>query len=230
MTDKTTCFLPCRKGSQRVPDKNIKPFAGRPFGLIQVKLEQLLKVESLDEILLSTNDERILEYGASLKDSRITLHHRSEDLSSSTASTDWLVGHALSLIPDGHILWTHVTSPFVNELHYKIIIDEYYRRLIEGHDSLMTTTEIYGFLWREGVPFNYDRAEEKWPRTQTLLPIHEVNSAAFLASAAVYERLQDRIGSKPYLYPLDKLVSHDIDWPEDFIIAECMAEKGLVQL
>ncbi|WP_417530282.1 cytidylyltransferase domain-containing protein [Marinobacter lipolyticus] len=228
--DKMTCFLPCRKGSQRVPDKNVKRFAGHDHGLIQVKLNQLLSVRSLDEIVLSSNDERILEYAASLRDSRIRLHHRSEELSSSSASTDWLVGHALDLIPEGHILWTHVTSPFVTAKQYESILGEYRSKLMDGFDSLMTTTEIYGFLWRDGRPMNYDRSQEKWPRTQTLKPIHEVNSAVFLAPVEVYRNCRDRIGETPYLYPLDKLVSHDIDWPEDFVIAECMAERGLVEL
>lgn len=77
---------------------------------------------------------------------------------------------------------------------------------------------------------NYDRNVEKWPRTQTLTPVHEVNSGVFLAHASIYRELDDRIGRKPYLHPLGKLISHDIDWPEDFTIAECLLEKGLVTL
>lgn len=92
----------------------------------------------------------------------------------------------------------------------------------------MTTTAIYGFLWSEYKPLNYDRAIEKWPRTQTLAPIHEVNSGVFLAPVDLYRELDDRIGKRPYLYSMDRLTSFDIDWPEDFVIAECMLEKGLV--
>ena len=75
---------------------------------------------------------------------------------------------------------------------------------------------------------NYDRTIEKWPRTQALQPVHEVNSGAFLAPASVYYELNDRIGASPYLYALDKLISHDIDWPEDFAVAESLYDKGLV--
>ena len=32
-----TAFLPCRKGSQRIPDKNVKPFAGIEGGLLKIK-------------------------------------------------------------------------------------------------------------------------------------------------------------------------------------------------
>ncbi|MDV2857235.1 acylneuraminate cytidylyltransferase family protein [Oceanimonas sp. CAM02] len=228
MTEKVTCFLPCRAGSQRVVKKNIKPFAGYEYGLIQVKLHQLLAAETIDEVVLTTNDDDILAYAESLGDPRLRLHRRVEELSSSETSTDQLVAHALELIPEGHILWTHVTSPFITAKHYNDVIQSYFKQREQGYDSLMTTTAIHGFLWQDEQPMNYDRAIEKWPRTQTLAPVHEVNSGAFLAPADLYRELDDRIGRRPYLYAMDKFTSFDIDWPEDFVIAECLVEKGLV--
>lgn len=228
MTNKITCFLPCRAGSQRVLRKNIKPFAGYEHGLVQIKLRQLLEAEMVDEIVLSTNDAEILSYAESLRESRLRLHHRVEALSSSATSTDQLVAHALELIPEGHILWTHVTSPFVTAMQYGEVIQTYFEQQRYGYDSLMTTTAIHGFLWQDDQPMNYDRTIEKWPRTQTLKAVHEVNSGVFLASSDLYRELDDRIGLRPYLYQIDKFTSFDIDWPEDFVIAECLVEKGLV--
>jgi len=230
MKDKITCFLPCRLGSQRVPRKNIKPFAGHEFGLIQVKLKQLISANLIDEIVLSTNDESIIEYASALRVEKLKIHRREEELSSSSTSTDSLVSHAASLVSSGNILWTHVTSPFITAKLYDKIINAYFDAKKQGFDSLMTTTKIHGFLWKDSQPFNYNRDLEKWPRTQTIEPLHDVNSAVFLTSLSVYEKKADRIGDTPYLYALDKLVSHDIDWPEDFAIAECMAEKRLVDL
>lgn len=228
MTDKVTCFLPCRADSQRVVRKNIKPFASYEHGLIEIKLRQLLAAERIDEVVLTTNDADILAYAESLDEPRLRLHRRVEELSSSATSTDQLVAHALELIPEGHILWTHVTSPFITAKHYDEVIQAYWEQHEQGYDSLMTTTAIHGFLWQNEQPMNYDRTIEKWPRTQTLAPVHEVNSGAFLAPAALYRELDDRIGKRPYLYAMDKFTSFDIDWPEDFVIAECLVEKGLV--
>ncbi len=228
MTDKVTCFLPCRAGSKRVVKKNIKPFAGYEHGLVQIKLRQLLAVERIDEVVLTTNDADILAYSESLDEPRLRLHRRVEALSSSATSTDQLVAHALELIPKGHILWTHVTSPFITAKHYDDVIRAYMEQREQGYDSLMTTTAIHGFLWQDEQPMNYDRTIERWPRTQTLRTVHEVNSGAFLAPADLYRELDDRIGRWPYLYAMDKFTSFDIDWPEDFVIAECLVEKELV--
>lgn len=223
-------FLPCRKGSERVPKKNIKPFGQFANGLVELKLKQLLNCSSIDNVILSTNDEEILDYAASLANEKLIVHKRDDALCTSSTSTDELVAHALSLVPEGHILWTHVTSPFVNSDQYELIIKEYFDKLKNGYDSLMTTSLIHGFLWNKEGPINYDRSVEKWPRTQTIEPLHEINSAVFLSSAENYEALNDRIGKAPYLYPLDKIIAHDIDWPEDFIIAQAIEANGLAKL
>ncbi|MBT5988142.1 acylneuraminate cytidylyltransferase family protein [bacterium] len=228
--EKITAFLPCRKGSQRVPKKNIKPFAGYDFGLIQIKLKQLIDAQTIDKIILSTNDTEILDYASSLNNPKIVCHHRAEFLATSQTSTDDLVGHALDLIPKGHILWTHVTSPFVNAELYDQIIQQYQTVLQEGYDSLMTTNLIHGFLWNEKGPINYDRTKEKWPRTQTLEPIHEINSAVFLANSEIYQTLDDRIGQNPCLYPLDKIQGFDIDWGDDFKIAQAIIQSRITNL
>ncbi|WP_076380900.1 acylneuraminate cytidylyltransferase family protein [Pseudomonas flexibilis] len=230
MHDKISCFLPCRKGSERVPRKNIKPFAGIQNGLVELKIRQLLGSNLIDEIVLSTNDEEILSFAHSLGEQRVRVHERVDALASSQTSTDELVAHALNLIPVGHILWTHVTSPFFNSSVYDSVIKKYLSCLAEGYDSLMTTTLLHAFLWQDNKPLNYDRTIEKWPRTQTIKPIHDVNSGAFLASAEIYRDQDDRIGVNPFLYSLDKIVSHDIDWPEDFYMAEALVEKGLVSI
>ncbi|MDB9460771.1 acylneuraminate cytidylyltransferase family protein [Dolichospermum circinale CS-545/17] len=224
------CFIPCRKGSERVPRKNIRPFAGYEHGLFEIKLKQILAVSYIDEVVLSTNDEEILNFANQIHNPKLRLHKRIESLSSSKTSTDELIAHALELIPSAHILWTHVTSPFINSQDYEGIIKRYLEALKQGYDSLMTTTLIHSFLWNEQKPINYDRNFEKWPRTQTLEPIHEVNSGVFLSHSSNYKVFNDRIGCKPLLYPLNKIQSFDIDYEEDFAIAECIAKAELVEI
>jgi len=227
-------FLPCRKGSERVPRKNIRPFGPFGHGLIEIKLGQLLSCGGIDRVVLSTNDDEILSLANDLcVGDRLVIHRREESLSSSATSTDDLVSHAAKLIvplsAECHILWTHVTSPFVTARNYAEMITGYAQALSEGYDSLMATTPLHSFLWSESGPLNYDRSVEKWPRTQTLIPVQEVNSAGFLASASIYASHNDRIGPHPKLFPLGKLVSLDIDWEEDFMIAEQLLVHGLVE-
>ena len=69
-------FLPTRKGSERVKNKNTRPFAGIEGGLFVNKLTQLLKTKNIDEILISSNDEICLDYASRFKDSRLKIIER----------------------------------------------------------------------------------------------------------------------------------------------------------
>lgn len=230
MPNSIIAFLPCRSGSERIPRKNTRPFARLAHGLLENKLTQLSSCSAIDKIILSTNDETILKYSKSLDCSKLFVHHRPDDLATSTTSTDQLIKLAHQLIPSGHVFWTHVTSPFVTASICTKIISCYFQSLSKGYDSLMTATPFRGFLWDEHGPLNYDRSIFKWPRTQTLKPLYEVNSAVFLAPSHIYANSLDRIGTTPYLYELDRFTGLDIDWEEDFMLAEQLLSLDLVSL
>ena len=221
---KVIVFLPMRKGSERVKNKNIRNFAGIEGGLTYIKISQLLKVEKIDKIIVSTNDEEVKNIALFFNNDKIIVDNRSESLASSDTSTDELINYVPTIIKDGIVLWTHVTSPFVDEKIYNDMIEKYFENL-NKFDSLMSVSKIQTFLWNEKGPINYDRSIEKWPRTQTIKPVYEINSAAFIADINVYKTLNDRIGNKPYLYEVDKIKSFDIDWEEDFEIAQILWSK-----
>jgi CMP-N-acetylneuraminic acid synthetase len=220
-----TAFVPCRAGSERVKSKNTRPFAGRLGGILEIKIDQLLSCIDINDIIVSTNDTQVVSIVEEKfhRESRVRILPRPDYLCSSSTSTDDLISYVPTIISEGPILWTHVTSPFVAGHHYKNFIDQYLSDIESGEfDSLMSVTEIRTFVWNEQRPINYERSVEKWPRTQTIKPIYEVNSAAFLIDANLMARVGDRIGRRPRLFSLDKKVSFDIDWPDDFELAEMM--------
>lgn len=219
-------FLPCRKGSQRVPNKNTRPFADIEGGLLRIKLAQLLACKSIDKIYLSSDDEVVLNIGREMHDERIIIDRRPDHLCQSSTSTDDLVRYVPELIKeDATIMWTHVTSPFLKAETYDDMLETYYAHINE-FDSLMSVNELRTFIWNKEGAVNYDRAVEKWPRTQTLEPWYEINSGAFIADRAIYEQLHDRVGKHVFPYPTSKLESFDIDWPEDFEMAEIMYKNS----
>ena len=65
---KILALIPARGGSKRIPHKNIKPFLGKP--IIAYSIETAKKSGLFDEIIVSTEDDKIAEvakqYGASI--------------------------------------------------------------------------------------------------------------------------------------------------------------------
>ncbi len=222
--NKVIAFLPCRKGSQRVKNKNIKPFSSINDGLIYIKLSQLIKVDKIEQIIVSTNDREVKRIAKLFKNAKIIIDDRPEELASSSTSTDDLIKYVPSIIESGTVLWTHVTSPFVDEGVYSKAIESYFSNL-DKYDSLMSVTKLQKFLWNESEPINYDRDIEKWPRTQTIKPVYEVNSGVFITDIDTYRKLDDRIGDRPFLFEMNEKVAFDIDWEIDFEIAELLWSK-----
>lgn len=221
-----TAFLPCRAGSERIPRKNTRKFAGLDYGLVGNKLVQLAQCDDIERIVLSTDDPVVIELALSVSDARekLDLDHRPSELCQSSTSTDELILYVPSVIPSGTILWTHVTSPFMNARDYSAAINEYITGIDRGiADSLMTVTRVQEFLWTRDSPVNYDRTLEKWPRTQTLEPLYAINSAAFIIDANLMSVMGDRIGESPILFELDALKGFDVDWEDQFTVAEAIA-------
>jgi CMP-N-acetylneuraminic acid synthetase len=224
-------FLPCRKGSQRVKHKNIRRFAGIEGGLAKIKIEQLVNCKKIDKIVVSTDDEEVIsicETVLSSSTKEYSFDQRPKELASSTTTTDDLIRYVAKIIPEGDILWTHVTSPFITSNLYSDAITVYQElKKKKQCDSLTTVTKHQKYFWnKQGKPINYNRSIEKWPRTQIMEPIFELNSGMFLCNAKIYREMEDRVGVNPYLYELTDIQAMDIDWEEDFQLAEFIWSKS----
>jgi CMP-N-acetylneuraminic acid synthetase len=216
-------FLPVRCGSQRVISKNTRPFAGIPGGLIELKLRQLLNTECCQEIILSTDDPVAMEIATSLqRPDRIKIIPRPTELCLSTTLVQDLIDYIPTIVAADHIFWLHATAPFVADEDYEAACAGYFAALASGYDSLMSVTRYQKFLWSEGKNdvINFDRSKILWPNTQDLMPLWEINHAFYISSRANFLSLRDRIGRKPKLWELGSEKSMDIDWEEDFHLAE----------
>lgn len=224
MAEKYAFFLPTRKGSERVINKNTRTFAGIEGGILRVKLEQLLAVERIKNIIVSTNDEATIQIAESFNNSRIKVVERPEFLCLSSTVIQDFINYIPTIIDAEHIFWVHTTSPFADTKVLNDALDIYEEKVIKAKafDSLLSVSKIQQFLWseKENKCVNHDRTKVLWPRTQDLEPLYEINHAFYINSKENYLRIHDRIGVKPYLFELDKIHSLDIDWGDDFALAE----------
>lgn len=227
MRSKVAFFLPTRKGSERVENKNIKPFAGIEGGLIENKIRQLVQSKMIDEIILSTNDEICINVVKpyALKDKRIRIVPRPEELCLSSTNLQDLICYVPTITDAEHILWGHVTTPLIGAEKYDDAIKLYSEKLLEGYDSLVGVKELKNFLLNKDGNLINNTTNILWPRTQDLDPLYEINHTVFLTNREVYLEQKNRIGRKPYLHVMDEIHSFDIDWPDDFVIAEMMFQK-----
>ena len=132
--DKIAFFLPTRKGSERVVNKNTRPFADIAGGLVENKIKQLLDTKYVDEIILSTNDEMCMEVAGLFKsDTRLRIIPRPDELCLSSTNLQDLICYVPTITDAEHILWGHVTTPFADAEQYDKGIELYLAKLNEGY-------------------------------------------------------------------------------------------------
>ena len=112
---------------------------------------------------------------------------------------------------------SHATSPFTTPESISICID----KISSGdYDSAILGKEIREFLYADNKPLNFSL--DNIPRTQDLKPIYEEINGAYVFSSEVMFKYNSRTGGNVYIHPIGKIEGIDIDYPEDFAIADAV--------
>lgn len=218
-------FIPIRKNSKRVKNKNIKKLGKYKLGLTEIKLNQLKRFKDrikLDnffknikfEFILSTDDMRIKNFFK--KYTWVKFHKRSKNL-----ATDNSLDNLIKIVPEicygDYILWTHVTSPFFNEKSYIRFLKNFLS-LRKKYSSAFSANKINSFIYNFSKKkwISHNRKIRKWPRTQDLDSFWEINSAAFIAKKYIYINDHDRIGKNSLPIKSSIEEAFDVDDIEDF--------------
>ncbi|WP_049897771.1 cytidylyltransferase domain-containing protein [Nesterenkonia massiliensis] len=227
-TDQITVVVPARAGSERVKNKNTRRFASYEGGLLELKLKQLTRTEEVDRIIVSSNDPVVLDYTARFAedqgDERIQALPRPDELGRSSTPMSVFIDYVAQLQETGTMMMTHVTHPFIGSQYFSELVSAWREAADAGHDSLLSVTKLQTFLWDENGPVNYDPTDEKWPRSQDIKPLFEINHGAYLIPFRVMREVGDRVGEHPKMYELPENVVLDIDWEDQFTLLQDIAE------
>lgn len=221
-------FFPLRAGSQRSKNKNTRPFLPDGRSLFQLKMAYLQNMEDyVQEIVVSTNDPLVVEQFIPFESEKIRLVQRPEELCLSSTKVVDLINYVPTVVGCSNILWLHATAPFFTDQDYLTAIKMFDAQLREGSaDSVMSVNKIQQFIWssEQKKVINVNRDLNPWPNTQDLEPLFEINHAFYISTRDNYLKYQDRIGINPALYLSEGEKKIDIDWEEDFVFAQRVAE------
>ena len=213
-------IIPVREGSQRVKNKNIKPFANS--SLLEIKIRQMLRIKEqgyIDEVIVNSDSLPMLELATKLGATPI---EREKYYASSEVPINEALHNWASNAPGEYILLCNATSPLITDESIIACIQRF-RANLPAYDSLATTNLCKEFLYLDGKALNYDPAHK--PRSQDLPNIHILNSALYIISRSLMLTKRDVVGEKPYFFEISALESVDIDTELDFEIAEFLYKK-----
>lgn len=209
---KTVAFVPIRLNSQRVAGKNLRLLGGEP--LMCHILKTLVSVRGIDEVYVYCSDESIRP----LLPEGVRFLQRSRDLDRDTTLGREIYDRFTAEVEADLYVLAHATSPFIRAETLAGALD----KVRSGeYDSAFSAERIQTFAWYEGQPLNYSL--DNIPRTQTIEPVYVETSAFFIFPRALWCERHRRIGDHPWMAVVDRIEGMDIDYPEDFTMAEIIA-------
>lgn len=214
-------FLPMRGGSKGIKDKNIYPICGIP--LMYYTLTTLEDYPFFDEIIVSSDSDKILKMVDDLKISRVKLHKRSSKNSGDLSKTEdaMLEYFTKHMHHDTDIVSLfQATNPFVELHHIEQAINAIYKK---DYDSALTVAKLQYFRWHyRGVPLNYHPMER--PRRQEWTGEFYENGGLYATTVGHLLRRQARVSGHTYLVVMPPWTINEIDEPIDIKFASAILE------
>ena len=224
-------IIPARGGSQRIPRKNIKLFAGKPMLAHSIATAQQSGV--FDRILVSTDDEEIAavarEYGAEVP------FLRPPELADAYTGTSVVVRHAIehlstqNAMPE-YVCCLYATAPLLlaGDLQAGL------HSLENSNSAYVFSATSYGFpiqraLYKDAQEQVHMFApEHRTTRSQDLIEAYHDAGQFYWGRASAFVNEQPVFAEHSRMHILPRHRVQDIDTPEDWHRAELLYQ--LLQL
>ncbi len=215
----TKAFIPVRGGSKSIPLKNIKPLNGKP--LVYWTVEAAFRCQTIDQVLVSTDDDRIRSVVESLRDvywsDKVQVVGRAPHTAEDTASTesallDWFAKDSCD-----DVILIQATSPLLTAEDLAGGMAKFRQG---GYTSLLSVVRQKRFTWNEdngvGIPGNYDPMRR--PRRQEWDGFFVENGAFYVTTRQALLGSGNRLSGKIGLWEMDEASYFEIDEPSDWEI------------
>ena len=218
---KIIALLPMKGNSERVPNKNLKDFAGKP--LYHRVMDALLASKYIDKVIVNTDSEIIKADLKKYFENKVIIIDRPQEIIGDFVSMNKVIECDINNVEADIYLQTHSTNPLLKTKSIDAAIEKMIALSEDKvYDSVFSVTRLQTRLYEaNGTPLNHN--PEELLRTQDLEPLYEENSNFYIfTKESFYNSGGKRIGLKPFMFEIDKIEAVDIDEPQDFIIAESL--------
>ena len=211
--------MPMKGVSERVPNKNLMSFNGKP--LYHIMMDTLLQSKYINKVVVNTDGDKIKSDLLSNYKERVIVIDRNLEVCGNYVSMNKVIESDIIKIDSDIYIQTHSTNPLLKTS----TIDSAIKKMISlletnKNASIFSVLKTQKRFYKKDVtPMNHD---PKMLVTQHLESIYEENSCFYIFTKESFFNNESRIGSTPFMFEIDKIESTDIDEPEDFIIAEVL--------
>lgn len=209
-------FIPLRKGSKGIPNKNKRKMVGRPL-FTWVLGEAIFS--NLDEVIVYTDDESIIDFIAKEYHwtNKVKTVLRSAESATDTASTEFAMLEYCESINYNFDVFCllQATSPFTRKEDINTCLE----KLNNEYDSALTVVNTHRFLWdKNGKALNYNPKER--PRRQDFDGLLIENGAVYTTTKDSLKNTKNRLGSNVAIVQMAEDSLQEIDSETDWKVVE----------
>lgn len=212
---KVVAFLPVKGQSDRIENKNLKLLDGKPLFLHT--LEKLMACDFIDEVYLDTESDSIIERA---EESGCRIFKRDPELASNKTDGNRLFHNEIKDIDGDIYIQILCTSPFIeidtirNGVNALAGSDQY--------DSAVLVRKEKLYTWdSQKLRPSYDI--DHIPNSFTLDDTIIETMGLYIIKKQPARKMRRRIGDKPFLLEAKPLEAVDVNYEEDFQLAELIA-------
>jgi len=222
MEKKMVALVAAKGSSERVPRKNIRPFHDTNF--LELKLNQLKAVKNLNKIIVSSEDEKVLNIARTMD---VDIHVRNPKYSTRDISMSKVYSYLASEMKEDIIIWVPVTNPLAESDVYEEAIKVYNSEVYGStkYDCLLSVYEVKDYLFYNGKPVNFK--PNPWARSQDLNGLCAMSLVVNILKREDMIKWGSLVGNNPYFFYLDPVISTDVDFQWNFDFCEMVYKKRL---
>ena len=215
-------IITARGGSKRIPHKNIKPFLGKP--ILCYSIEAAIKSEIFDEVMVSTDDEKIAEIAVAAG-AKVPFYRSPETSNDYATTADVIMEVLQEYLKLGRqfdkACCIYPTAPFLTA---DTIHDAMQLLITEKADSVMPVVK-FSFPPQRAVIIREGRLIANTPeymnsRSQDLESMFHDCGQFYCLDTAQFMEQKKLIMTNTHPYIQDERYVQDIDTQEDWDIAE----------
>ncbi len=231
------CLIIARGGSQRVPNKNIKPLAGRP--LVAYSIEAAKRSRHVTRLIVSTDSDAIAE--VAMQERAEVPFRRPAEISQGHSTELEALEHALTWLRDHEryepdlVVLLRPTNPFrkpetIDRAVELLLADPKAHsvrtvKLCSEHPHKMWVMDNQGRRIRSFVSVEQKLREAHTLSYQLLPTVYVQNASMDVLHPSNIWKLRSTTGTEIIPLVMDEVESIDINSELDFLLAEIMMSR-----
>ncbi|WP_166378368.1 cytidyltransferase [Pseudoalteromonas sp. Z9A4] len=210
---KVVAFLPAKGSSSRIESKNMRLMDGKPLFLHT--LEKLVDSNIFDDVYLDTESDDVIEAASEVN---CKILRRDQELATNKTDGNQMFMNEVRQVEADIYVQVLCTSPFICMDTIAKGIDVLKNN--DDYDSAVLVRKEKIYTWdHNGPKYNVEKIPNSVDLDDTVIE----TMGLYIVKKEAALKTKRRIGNTPLQLEASPLEAIDVNWPDDFLLAELIA-------